>query len=431
MKFRDIKTLEHFLKEYGAVGGGGHGAVAKQNKANKSVADGPSKATQSPTVNGPTPNTDNKQPEFTKGKASQAKVGDIVNVDRKSSKVVSTVGQGSKPEALITKDEEGNLAEIPANQDIEYQSLDDIGDMEIEIPDKKSSTIQNYTQKFKKGAEIGNMLVNSKKNEGKLSKIASRKGKKLQIKDLKAKIKKLSRKRLKEANPKLFEINFNRQSVAREALDAPVKCGFEAETFWYNVEGSSNSEYVDDMSVSDVEYEFGDLPDSAYDYYNDWIREKAMDEYLPDIIDAWIEDNRDDDEFIRDFIDSDVGPTEDAVEEYKEEFAEEDPVEYENREEDGWDMDNWARDLINEEYEADYEDFLREIANEEDQLLDDAIVECEGDYDMDGYISDQYYSMSEFLDDFGFDYGRQTGDVEGVADEFHIWQKENSKFNWM
>ncbi len=292
MKFRDIKTLEHFLKEYGAVGGGGHGAVAKQNKANKSVADGPSKATQSPTVNGPTPNTDNKQPEFTKGKASQAKVGDIVNVDRKSSKVVSTVGQGSKPEALITKDEEGNLAEIPANQDIEYQSLDDIGDMEIEIPDKKSSTIQNYTQKFKKGAEIGNMLVNSKKNEGKLSKIASRKGKKLQIKDLKAKIKKLSRKRLKEANPKLFEINFNRQSVAREALDAPVKCGFEAETFWYNVEGSSNSEYVDDMSVSDVEYEFGDLPDSAYDYYNDWIREKAMDEYLPDIIDAWIETQR-------------------------------------------------------------------------------------------------------------------------------------------
>ena len=44
--------------------------------------------------------------------------------------------------------------------------------------------------------------------EGKLSKIASRKGKKLKVKDLKAKIKKLSRKRLKEAPAELFEINF-------------------------------------------------------------------------------------------------------------------------------------------------------------------------------------------------------------------------------
>ena len=38
-------------------------------------------------------------------------------------------------------------------------------------------------------------------------------------------------------------------------------------------------------------------------------------------------------------------------------FEEDDPNEFENREEDGWDNDNWARDLINEEYEADYEDF--------------------------------------------------------------------------
>ena len=233
---------------------------------------------------------------------------------------------------------------------------------------------------------------------------------------------------LKEADPKLFEINFNRKEIAREGLDAPVRCGFEAETFFYNVEDRGSSDDVDNMSVSDVEYEHGDLPDSAYSDYNDWIMEKAMDEYLPDYVDNWIEDNRDEDEYIKDFMDSGDGPTEDAVEEYREEFKERDPNEYENREEDGWDFDNWARDFINEEYGYDYEDFLREIANDDDQLRDDAVNECEGDYSMDDWISNEWYSMSSFLDDYGYEYYSGSSSVEGVADELHRWQKENSKF---
>ena len=184
------------------------------------------------------------------------------------------------------------------------------------------------------------------------------------------------------------------------------------------------------MSVSDVEYEFGDLPDSAYSDYNDWIMEKAMDEYLPDYVDNWIEDNRDEDEYIKDFMDSGDGPTEEAVEEYREEFKERDPNEYENREEDGWDFDNWARDFINEEYGYDYEDFLREIANDDDQLRDDAVNECEGDYSMDDWINDQWYSMSAFLDDYGYEYSSESGSVEGVASELYSgWIEDNSKFD--
>ena len=43
-----------------------------------------------------------------------------------------------------------------------------------------------------------------------------------------------------------------------------------------NVDGYSSSpdDDVDNMSVYDVEYEFGDLPDSAYEYYNEWILKK-------------------------------------------------------------------------------------------------------------------------------------------------------------
>ena len=226
---------------------------------------------------------------------------------------------------------------------------------------------------------------------------------------------------LQEADPKLFEINFNKKTIAQDGLNAPIKCGFEAETFWFNAENSGASDDVDNMSVSDVEYEFGDLPDSAYTDYNDWIMEKAMDEYLPDYIDNWIEENRDEDEFIDDFMSSDYAPTEEAVEEYRDEFKEQDPTEYENREEDGWDISNWTRDFINEEYEDEYEDFLRDIANEDDQLRDNAVEECEGDYSMDEWISDQFYSMSSFLDDYGYEYSRGGGGVDEVAEIFNGW----------
>ena len=84
-------------------------------------------------------------------------------------------------------------------------------------------------------------IQNPEVKEGKLSKIAKRKNKKLKIKNLKGKIKKLSRKRLKEAPAELFEINFNRKDIAKEGLDAPVKCGFEAESFFFNVDGYSSS----------------------------------------------------------------------------------------------------------------------------------------------------------------------------------------------
>ena len=266
-----------------------------------------------------------------------------------------------------------------------------------------------------------------KVSEGKLSKIASRKGKKLKVKDLKAKIKKLSRKRLKEAPAELFEINFNKKEVAQEALDMPVRCGFEAETFFYNVSGGSG-EYIDDMSVSDFEYEYGDLPDSAYEYYQDWLREKAADEYLEGYIDAWISENRDEDEWIDEFMTSGDGPTMDAVEEYRDQMKEDDPAEYENREEDGWEDENWARDFVNEEYETEYINFLEDIAREDEQVFEDALDECESDHSMDDYVSDQYYSLSSFLDDFDVEYN-YGGSLEGVAEELNSWIKDNSKYD--
>ena len=241
------------------------------------------------------------------------------------------------------------------------------------------------------------------------------------------KIKKRS-KLLKEADPLLFEINFNQRSVAQEALQADIRCGFEAETFWFRAEGGGRVDDIDNMSVGDVEYEYGDLPDQAYSDYNDWVMEKGIDEYLPDIIANWVEENRDEDWAIQDFMSSDTAPTEEAVEEYRDEFKEQDPTEYENREEDGWDIDNWTRDLINTEYEAEYEDFLYDVGQEEDQLRDDAVAEAESDYSMDEWISNDWYSMSSFLDDYGYDYPTEGGGVDDVADIFNQWVKNDSMF---
>ena len=346
------------------------------------------------------PMTPEQEKELAKGfKALGAKIGEPVKNPKMAAKGINKAIQGDRPTP---------------------QQLQSKTPIDVQVAKAmQTPALRN---------QLANILKRANQMDIEESTLAKKILKRLTGKTPLTKIKKRS-KLLKEADPKLFEINFNKKEIAQQGLDAPVRCGFEAETFFYSVEDSRASDDVDNMSVSDVEYEFGDLPDGAYSDYNDWIMDKAMDEYLPDYIDNWIEENRDEDDLIQDFMNSGNGPTEDAVQEYKENYKEEDPNEYENREEDGWDDDNWARDLINEEYEDDYEDFLREVANEEDQLRDDAVSECEGDNSMEDWINDQWYSMSAFLDDYGYEYSTESGSVEGVANELNAWVRDNSKFD--
>ena len=53
---------------------------------------------------------------------------------------------------------------------------------------------------------------------------------------------------LKEAEEKLFEINFNRKEVINSSLDAQIRCGWEAETVWENIEGVDDD--VDNMTTN-------------------------------------------------------------------------------------------------------------------------------------------------------------------------------------
>ena len=438
MKFTEVKTLEHLLKEYATpvgqqtTGNTGIGSIAKKmgSEAGKSLSKkvgggvGSAMSMATSAIKGKDSKTTQRLKSIASPKTSKAKItlSPTINGDRNIADPVVKTKAGKVEKGSDIYDQYGNYAGKVDSP---------LGDNSAGAgPDAVAILNKNNKYEVKTGDdEVFVQNPDAKEvDEGKLSKIANRRGKKKKIKKLKGILKKINRKRLKEADPKLFEINYNRQSVAKEALDAPVRCGFEAETYFYDAESSSPSDDVDNMSIGDIEYEFGDLPDSAYEYYQDWIREKAMDEYLPDLIDNWINENRDEDEFIQEFMGSGNAPTEDAVEDYKEQYKDYDPEEYLNRKEDGWDMDNWTRDLINQEYEDDYEDFLRDYIQEDDDLMSEAIEECEGDYSMDDYVSEQYYSMSEFLDDFSYDYSKENDGVEAVAEILNNWVKANSEF---
>ena len=253
MKFVNIRSIKTFLKEYGMK---------------------PGVATPVGQQPGMSPTLDKIKKE--KNKASQSKM---------------IVKKGPKPTAKAIKDMKPDTSVVDKAGNKLGNVVSPVGDkfnpdaMVVQDPSTKAYSVIDAKQK---------VLVDPEVDEGKLGKLAKKQNKKLKTKDTKSRLKKLSRRKLKEADPKLFEINFNRKEIAQQGLEAPVKCGFEAETFFYNVNNSS-TDHIDDMSLSDVEYEYGEVPDSAYEDYQEAVREKAMDEYLPDIIDQWIEDNRDED----------------------------------------------------------------------------------------------------------------------------------------
>ena len=370
MKFTDVRTFEHLLQEYSYNSSGKPQPSGSQSHGQNSK-DKDSKGV----------------PVAVKTVQKDTPVKDLKGNDIGT--VVSTVGKLPKKDNVVIQDKDKNLIVLDKNAKVDVSTVD----------------------------------------ESKLSKIAKRKGKKLKLRKLKGKIKKLSKSSLSEADEDLFEINFNRKEIATQSLDLPIKCGFEAETFFYNVDESSSND-VDEMSVGDVEYEYGDLPDSAYSDFEDWLYDKGQNEYLEELIDEKLEEVREDEDYLNDFIDSSSGPTSEAVERYRDEFEENDPQEFENRTEDGWGYMNWVREFVEEEYEQEYLDWLRSDIQEDYDFDDDAKEAARSDYSMDDWVYDNYSYMSDFLNDYGYSYPENEGSIEGVANEFHkSWQHENSKYD--
>jgi len=398
MKFKDVRTIESLLKEYGMTSGP---STSVGNQKSGSI------------VNKPSSSSLKKPSTSIVRKPSSNKTIQPKDLSMTTSKA------GDLKKDFVFPDEKGNELKIVSPAGKRTSLPNDKEDVVIAL-DKNNEPVV-----FDKDADVSYPEV----QEGKLKKLAKKKGKKFQIRKLKGKIKKLSKKRLKEADPKLFEINFNKKEIASEALDMPVKCGFEAETFFYSVDGSGSSD-VDDMSISDIEYEYGDLPDQAYEDYQDWLYDKGQSEYLDDLVSDKVQEVKEDEEWLNDFIDSSSGPSSEAIEIYKKDFEEADPQEYENREEDGWEYMNWVREYVEEEYEDEYLEWLDLAVREEYDLNDEAREAAESDYSMEDWIYDTYSYMSSFLDEYGYDYSRGGSGVSDVADElYNGWIKQHSSFD--
>lgn len=233
---------------------------------------------------------------------------------------------------------------------------------------------------------------------------------------------------LQEIDENLFEINFNKKGLAKEVLDLPIRCGFEAETVWDSVSGGGSGQDIDDMAWYEVENElYISNRDQEYvnEGFNEWLRENKVDDYYNDVMDRYLENERDNDESYERFMDDGDGPTADAVKEYKDNLKDEDPNEYENREEDGWEFINWCREYIDEEYQDDYLDFVREYLDEDGEVFQEAFDEAYNETSIDEWISEAFYSMSSFCDDYGIDYSElRSGDLSEVADFVYEYTKD-------
>ena len=401
MKAKDVRTLESVLLEYGMSSGASTPTSQQQTgasaKANKKTSPTTQKTTPKKDLGSPTTSPGLKvEPEQPETPQPVAKKAGELEVDAEfkddkgevAGKVVSKLGDRPQPDKVVVQDPKG-----------EYKIVDPKDDVFVDLEE---------SEKVKKL---------SKKSANRM---------KAHIKDSKKKIKKLAKLGLKESEQKLFEINFNRKEVINSSLDAQIRCGWEAETIWENIEGDSDD--VDNLSLSEIDDQYGGVDwDSISEHYTDWIYEYKQEEFMEDMVDDFINQHEDDEDYINEFID-DEGIEESDWDDYREgvlrteygdeRYEEEGPEELSDLY--GYEDENWAREYVDEYRGGDFRDYLRAIAEDDDDVRQAAYDEATENYDYDDWINDQWYSMSSFCDDYGIDYsyGNNLGEVAELVSKF-------------
>ena len=405
MKFTDVRTLESVLAEYGMSSGASTptsqqktGATAKANA--KPTTPTTTKVDKgSPTV---TPGLDVKdaepekvEPTYTKSKAKDIEVDAEYHNDKGevAGKVVSKVGNNPNPDKVVIQDPKG-----------EYQLVD---------PDEEVQVL----------------------NASKLSKLSKSNSSNLKLNKIKTGMKKLVRKfKLREQGPEqIFEINFNRKNIAQQALNSPIKCGFEAETVFQDVmdRGSDDDDWLYEYNWYDIEEFIRDQEgsgsvDTINEAYREWIYEKAYD-LEGDIMQDLVADRKEDEDELNDFVESMLD--EDDIEAYKEEELE--GMDDEQKEEfEDWDFIAWGRQYTEEQREDEYIEWLEEKIRDNGEALETAVETAESEYDHDEWANREYGSWSSCLGEHGIYLYNENGSGEGVgevADMLRNWATDNSK----
>lgn len=414
MKFKDVRTLESILTEYGMKSGASTPTSQQQTGATAKATAEP-KAQGSPTVQPTAPKPDlgsptitgidvkepdpkEQTPTFKKIKATDLDDGTEYKDENGELQgtVVSKVGRGPNPDKVVVMDPKG-----------EYNIVDPDEEVHIDLDE---------------GARAKKVHAKA------LSKITPR------VKSKQRKVKRLARLNLKEAEQKLFEINFNQKSVVTDALDSPIRCGFEAETIWPDISGGQDD--VDNYSISQIDDEFGGVDwDSIGENFTDWIYEHKQEEYMDDAISDFVSEREDDEDFLNNFIENESieesdwdHVREDALrrefgdERFEEEGAEALSELY------GYEDENWAREYVDEYRSSDFRSFLEELAGDDEDVRQAAYEVATENYDYDDWINDQWYSMSSFCEDYGIEISGGS-DLQEVSSIMETWIEQDSAFH--
>ena len=405
MKAKDIRTIKSLITEYGMSSGASTptsqqktGSTAKATAAPKPPKSGVNKPQVSPSSQQNKSNT--QEPTTPEPIISKAKelAQDFEYQDEKGDtvKVMSPVNTGLNKDAVVVQNQKNK----------EFYTLDPEDD--ITLPGEE----QAVTEKSD------------------LSKGLKRKQK------IKSKIKRLIRaqKYIQQGDP-IFEINFNSPKVAKDSLNANIRCGFEAETVWEGFSSGDDDEdflYGENWSrVQDLIYdqEGSRSVDHVNEAFREWLQEsEKFYEYESEVIAELVEERKEDERYIEEFIDSNGGPTEGAIEQYKDDFKLNNPEEYENRIEDGYEYINWVREYVEEKMEDELIEWLEQDIRDNGEQWDEAWDRALSNVDEDDWCNEEYSgNWHALLGDLDiFLYNNSEGSMEEVADQIRDWAGDSS-----
>jgi hypothetical protein len=411
MKFTDVRTLNSFLKEYGmdsgtSTYGSNKSSITAPATGSKSPSTAPSaspttkKSSQSPTTTG---TGKNSVPKILAVRASDVPADAIVKdiKDKPMGKVVSRVGKKPKADALVV--DTGK----PGNK--QYQVLDKDQKVFIDNPEyqeesKATKLLSKLKIKSKKVRSIKKILRNSKFNE---------------------------------QREVVFEINFNDPKLAKGALAAPISCGFEAETTWPGLDASSDGDddFLDGLDWSEIEDLVYDQEGSrsvrqVEEAFREWL---GNSDYFYDaeseVIGDMVDERKRDMAYITEYAYQELGA--DEVEDYKNETL--DGLSSDEKEDYAdWDEDRWAKELIDEKYTDEFDEWLADQIRDNAEHWDDAWEKVLEQYEISDWVNVEYsgnwYRALSDLDIFLVN-PDSGGGVEAVAAELEPWAEKNSQSN--
>ena len=400
MKYDKIRTLEHLLKEYGLqpgkptpVGQQQTGSVAKATSTSPTVK------AQSQSMAKSSVKPKPEQPQLVTKSVKDIPVD--TEIKDKSGKllgtVVTAIGPNEKdPEAVVVKNKFNKYDVVKPDQ--KY----DIDNPEFQEESAATKLLSKLKVKSKKLKSVKKILRNSKFNE---------------------------------QREIVFEINFNDPSLAKSALAAPISCGFEAETTWPGLDagGDEDEDFLYDKDWSEIEDIIYDQEGSrsvrqVEEAFREWL---GNSDYFYDaeseVIGNMVDERKRDMAYITEYAYQELGA--DEVEDYKNEtldgLSDDEKEDYAD-----WDEDRWAKELIEEKYADEFEEWLAdEIRNSGDQW-DDAWEKVLEQYEISDWVNNEYsgnwYRALGDLDIFlvNPDAG---GGVDAVASELELWTEDNSK----